>query len=450
MIRLIPFTLLGVAVGCALVMGGAAHPRCAGGGCATAASITDSPRAQNPYEGAGFYVNPEYVRDVNRSIAQSPAQRIAMSRVREQPTAVWLDRIAAIEGTPGRMGIEAHLKGALAQQARGAHPRKPMLLTFVVYNLPDRDCASFASNGELTLKAGGLAKYKSDYIDAIAKRFEQDPSYKRLRIVVIVEPDSIPNAITNVNQDYPKCIEAVKAYKEGVRYAVSRLGSIDNVYLYLDIAHSGWLGWAHTSSATRFYRELLAPGGLLAKIHGFAANVANYSPLDEGNDPYADEARNQSVIASFYEGNRMIDERRYVAAWRSAFPDKGIIIDTSRNGWRPTSDGSPIEKRAHRGNWCNVSGAGIGERPRASPAPGVDAYVWVKPPGESDGTSDPGATTPNDEGKRFDKMCGTAAVVRPYSKGRPIPTDALGGAPHAGHWFHDHFLMLVKNATPPL
>jgi len=257
MTRLIAWMFLVVAIGCEVVIGGsrAVGPVCAAGGCVSAASSAASPRVKNPYEGASFYVNPEYVPDVNESMAKAPALKAAMEKVRAQPTAVWLDRIATIEGSPRRMGIEAHLDEALAQQARSTQPQKPMLVTFVIYNLPDRDCASFAFNGELTLKAGGLAKFKTDYIDEIVKLLNKNPSYKRLRIVIVVEPDSIPNAITNVNHDYPK----------------------------------------------------------------------------------------------------------------------GIVIDTSRNGWRATAEGSPIERRVHRGNRCNVSGAGIGERPRASPAPGVDA-----------------------------------------------------------------------------
>jgi cellulose 1,4-beta-cellobiosidase len=76
-----------------------------------------------------------------------------------------------------------------------------------------------------------------------------------------------------------------------------------------------------------------------------------------------------------------------------------------------------------------VKGAGIGERPRVKPAPLLDAYVWGKPPGESDGTSDPSA-------KRFDENCKSA--------------DAAPDAPEAGQWFQSYFLDLVKNANPPL
>lgn len=35
----------------------------------------------------------------------------------------------------------------------------------VVYDLPDRDCAALSSNGELSIASGGVARYKTEYID---------------------------------------------------------------------------------------------------------------------------------------------------------------------------------------------------------------------------------------------------------------------------------------------
>jgi hypothetical protein len=65
-----------------------------------------------------------------------------------------------------------------------------------------------------------------------------------------------------------------------------------------------------------------------------------------------------------------------------------------------------VDRLAHRGLWCNFSGAGIGAPPQAAPAgyaaSHLDAFVWVKPPGESDGAS---KDIPNDEGKHADPMC---------------------------------------------
>jgi cellulose 1,4-beta-cellobiosidase len=80
------------------------------------------------------------------------------------------------------------------------------------------------------------------------------------------------------------------------------------------------------------------------------------------------------------------------------------------------------------GNWCNVVGTGFGRRPStATDDPLLDAWVWVKPGGESDGTSD---TTAD----RYDHKCGSP--------------DALKPAPEAGQWFQAYFVQLLQNANP--
>ncbi|WP_448621703.1 glycoside hydrolase family 6 protein [Geodermatophilus sp. URMC 65] len=56
-----------------------------------------------------------------------------------------------------------------------------------------------------------------------------------------------------------------------------------------------------------------------------------------------------------------------------------FVVDTSRNGNGPGTD------------WCNPAGRALGERPTAQTGqPRVDAYLWVKRPGESDGTCNGG------------------------------------------------------------
>lgn len=55
-----------------------------------------------------------------------------------------------------------------------------------------------------------------------------------------------------------------------------------------------------------------------------------------------------------------------------------FIIDTGRNGVG--------DMRQSCSNWCNVRGAGVGLIPTTDTAsPMVDAYLWLKTPGESDG-----------------------------------------------------------------
>ena len=176
----------------------------------------------------------------------------------------------------------------------------------------------------------------------------------------------------------------------------------------------------------------------------------------------------QIKSADFYEWNPYFDELDFAAAMRDAFISRGfpsgigMLIDTSRNGWGGTArpgnvststdlntyvDESRVDRRPHRGGWCNQAGAGIGERPQASPAPGIDAYVWVKPPGESDGVSEPGIVDPTDPNKKFDIMCDPTAQS---TYNNAYPTNALPNAPHAGRWFPEQFQMLVENAYPPL
>ena len=417
----------------------------ASGGAPGAAGSTNS---GNPFAGASFYVNPQWASDVRGAAqavaAQEPELSAAIQRVASQPAAFWLDRIAAIDGTSTMLGLAGHLDEALTQQASDGGG--PMVVAMIVYDLPDRDCAAFASNGELHTNQDGLARYEAEYIDRIVRVIQSKPAYQELRIVAVVEPDALPNIVTNMS--LPACAAAEPAYRAGVAYAVQQLATLPNVYIYLDIAHSAWLGWEHPDRAATVYSEVLTTAGGADLVRGFATNVANYSALKEPFNPYDDQGRYNDLIVDFYEWNRMIDEVTYVNAMRARFPNHRFLVDTGRNGWPAQATGLPIENRTHRGNWCNVTGAGIGERPRADPVAGVDAYYWLKPPGESDGTSDSTQTTPDAEGKRYDPMCGPDPVARPYSNGKAIATDALQGAPPAGHWFEEQFLMLVRNATP--
>jgi cellulose 1,4-beta-cellobiosidase len=173
-------------------------------------------------------------------------------------TAVWLDRIAAVTGGSGvTRTLAGHLDEAVRQMGSGS----PVAITIVVYDLPNRDCAALASNGELLISQNGLSIYKTQHIDQIAAIIGSKPAYRNLRIVAVVEPDSIPNLVTNLST--PACAEAesTNAYRDGVRYAITKLSAFTNVYKYLDIAHSGWLGWdSNFNPAIDRYVRLLDAG----------------------------------------------------------------------------------------------------------------------------------------------------------------------------------------------
>jgi cellulose 1,4-beta-cellobiosidase len=421
-----------------------------------------------------MYRNPDYVAAVNAAAdRQGGTLGTQMRQVANYPTFVWLDSIDAVNGTGGYpRSLQGHMDAALAQGANA--------IQLVVYDLPNRDCSALASNGELLIAQNGLNRYKTEYIDVIYNVISQ-PKYANLRIIMVVESDSLPNLITNLS--FAKCSEAAQpspstgVYAQAFQYAISRLRSQSNTYAYIDIAHAAWLGWP--SNFTPFVNLLKAvfkgvPNGGNTLIDGFISNTANYNPVDE---PYMDANTmigGQPVrsLQGWYDYNDYIDEGPFVAAMKTAlttgsdpFPTSiGMIIDTSRNGWggsaRPTGPStstdlrtfvmaSRIDKRIHKGNWCNQDGAGIGARPAANPMTGIDAFVWVKPPGESDGSSTLVPVGPeNPGGKGFDRMCDPTYTGNSLN-GNSM-SGALSGAPVSGRWFQAQFVQLVQNAYPPL
>ncbi|WP_214412116.1 glycoside hydrolase family 6 protein [Sphaerisporangium fuscum] len=416
------------------------------------------PHVDNPYVGATGYVNSDW--------SSKAAAEPGGSAVANVSTGIWLDRIAAIAGTSSAKGLRAHLDAALQQDA--ANGSAPLTIQFVIYNLPNRDCSALASNGELKVSENGLNRYKTEYIDPIAA-IMSDSKYSQLRIVTIVELDSLPNLVTNAS--LPACAEAKQsnAYVEGVQYALNKLHAIPNVYTYIDAAHHGWLGWDSNfgPSADLFASTVRGTTAGFNSVDGFITNTANYSALREPYFTIGTTVNGQTVRQSkWIDWNQYVDELTYAQAFRQKLVSEGfnsnigMLIDTSRNGWggsaRPTKaststdvntfvNESRVDRRIHAGNWCNQSGAGLGERPKASPETGIDAYVWIKPPGESDGSS---SAIPNDEGKGFDRMCDPTYTGNDRNGNNM--TGALPNAPISGAWFSAQFRELLKNAYPPL
>jgi len=419
----------------------------------------------NPFIGATVYKNPDYAAKVQTSIAQTTDSglRSKMQIVAQTPTFVWLDRIVAIAGSADSAGLQEHLDNALAQRQGST----PIVAQFVIYDLPGRDCAALASNGELPLTAAGLASYKTNYIDAIVNIMSQ-PQYQGLRIVTVVEPDSLPNLVTNLSMQSCANANSTGIYAQGVQYALNRLHALPNVYTYLDIGHSGWLGWPNNAvgAVSLFTTVVNGTTARLASVDGFVTNTANDISLRE---PFMNASMTiggqQLISANFYQFDPDIDEISYTADLYARFTgagwpaNLGFLIDTSRNGWggpgRPTGPSnspdlntfvnqSKIDPRPHRGLWCNQSGAGLGEPPQAAPsgfpASHLDAFVWVKPPGDSDGSS---SLIDNNEGKGFDRMCDPTFTTQ-YG----VLSNALPNAPLSGHWFHNQFVQLVQNALP--
>jgi cellulose 1,4-beta-cellobiosidase len=328
---------------------------------------------------------------------------------------------------------------------------KGELVVFIVYDLPNRDCHAKASNGEICCTSNsdgtcnyevggdcsaGITDYKTNYIDPLSKLFGQYQD--KVQIVAIIEPDSLPNLATN--QADPHCGNSAttNAYKIGIPYAVNTIAAnAPRVAQYLDAAHGGWLGWNNNINA---FAQLVNAMGISSKLRGFSTNVANYQPLgiqcqgsnwclngQHQSDPCcADPCRLESQY------NPANNELNYVAEVAAAFSswNPHFVIDTGRNG--------VADMRKDCANWCNVRGAGIGLLPTTTTANTtvIDAYYWLKTPGESDGCTQ---TLPDGtQCKRFDSFCGSSDSIGSQS-GEPR-------APVAGLWFDYQVKQLAQNA----
>jgi endoglucanase len=155
---------------------------------------------------------------------------------------------------------------------------------------------------------------------------------------VILEPDALGGL---------SCLDgAGRRERLGLlAWAVERLSRQPGAIVYLDAGNPGWV------PAAEMARRLRAAG--VARARGFALNVANHSTTG--------------------------DTRAYGRAISGLVGGKPFVIDTSRNG--AGSDG----------DWCNAPGRALGTPPTTRTGdPVVDALLWVKRPGESDGTCNGG------------------------------------------------------------
>lgn len=199
----------------------------------------------------------------------------------------------------------------------------------VVYGVPERDCEGGFSAGGLTDET--YVPWVQEVADAVAAVREDLGG----DVAVVLEPDALATALV--------CGEPGDRVRQ-VGDAVQVLAEAD-VPTYVDAGHSDWID---PGAMAGLLQEVGAE-----RVRGFAVNVSNYQTDD--------------------------DEQAYAEAVAAAGGGEHWVIDRGRNG-----NGSTEE-------WCNPSGRALGERPAVpSDDGGLDAYLWVKPPAESDGTCNGG------------------------------------------------------------
>ncbi|WP_232660548.1 glycoside hydrolase family 6 protein [Pseudonocardia sp. TRM90224] len=199
---------------------------------------------------------------------------------------------------------------------------------FVAYNIPGRDCGSFS---------GGGADDGDDYREWIK---EIAANLGDSRALVIVEPDAVPHELDG-------CVDGDE--RAGLLSHAIEVLKGAGASVYLDAGNPGFV-----PDVEELAGALRNSGA--AKADGFSLNVANFYPTDEVT--------------------------RYGTAVSAALGGAHFVIDTSRNGngrdGRGTINGGP--------GWCNPPGRAIGQVPSFETGePLVDAYLWIKRAGASDG-----------------------------------------------------------------
>lgn len=373
----------------------------------------------NPFEGAVFFPNPDYAKEVQTSIQKHPSEASIMKIAAQQSAAFWMDTMAHIP-------VAGQFLEAAGESSKKTS--QTTLVTLIVYDVPDRDCSAGASAGEFKCSnsacTDGINDYKTKYIAPIVTMLKNYTSnYPKLRIVLIIEPDSLPNLATNLN--VPECSQAQTAYKTCIAYAIQTLSPLsDNIWLYIDAAHGGWLGWQdNMQKFGAVIKEVLTMAGGNDLIRGFADNVANYQwlgSIDNKDDPCNFKSQYNMCNNEAVYMSKMNDE--FVNALGQSFY---WVHDSGRNGVEDARTGTTACS-----NWCNIKGAGLGYKPTTNVSfTGIedmlDALFWLKTPGESDGTT-------NSSSPYFDDDCVSANALQP--------------APLAGDWFDTDFDMLAKNS----
>jgi endoglucanase len=294
-----------------------------------AAAARPASRA-NPLAGQTLYVDPE---------GAAVRQVAAWKRENRQIDAARLQRLAGQPVATWFAGQQRNPFEAVRELTEPA-ARKGQVPVLVLYDIPDRDCGLFSKGG-----AADVDAYLS-WVGSLAAGLEGR------RAVIVLEPDAIAQAIDGcAGRDV-----AQERYRM-LAQAVQILKRQEGAAVYLDAGNATWVEDLDTMA-----NALRASG--IGRADGFALNVSNF----------------QTTEASTEYGHRLSDR----------LGGAHFVIDTGRNG-----AGVPKEAATAKGrhpSWCNPPGARLGQPPTTSTGRDrVDALLWIKQPGNSDGDCRPGA-----------------------------------------------------------
>lgn len=276
----------------------------------------------NPYAKASMYV-PPYPEAIAAANSAAASGNLAMAQ-RLKAIAAQPRAVWFTDGSMSSSTLTSKVAGVVA-----AARQRDRVATLVMYAIPLRDCGGYSEGG-----AKSAVAY-INWIKAFRAGLEQGGVADGPGVSVVVEPDALA-LLDNLPQNRRQ------ERMDLIRTAVDYLAKTPKTAPYIDAATTGWV------PAETMISRLSESG--LAMARGFSLDVANF------NTESAEESYGDSMIG--------------MLGW------KHYVIDTSRDG------------NGANGEFCNPPGRALGPKPRALPrgaGGNIDAYLWVKPPGESDG-----------------------------------------------------------------
>ncbi|MDP9866975.1 MULTISPECIES: glycoside hydrolase family 6 protein [Streptosporangium] len=286
-----------------------------------AALVVATGAAVSVASGASAADSPFYV-DPETSAARWVAANPGDSR-----TPVIRDRIAAVPQarwftTTNTSAVRGQVS-AFVGAAAGAG-KIPIL---VVYNIPNRDCSGASTGG-----APNHTAYRQ-WIDELAAGLQGRPA------TIVLEPDVLPIMTGCMSPSQQQETNASMAYAGKKLKAGSPAAKV-----YFDIGHSGWLSAAEAGARLR-------AADVANSADGISLNVSNYR----------------------WSSTEVAYAKNVISA--SGVSRLRAVIDTSRNGNGPQGS-----------EWCDPGGRAIGTPSTTATGDSViDAFLWVKLPGEADG-----------------------------------------------------------------
>ena len=293
-------------------------------GCATSADNSASTSAGKPHHSTDPLSSLRlYVSPQNPAALQVAAWRAVGNRT----DAAALEQIAREPTATWLTGDQPPKSSAEALVSQSSAAGDAAIIT--LYDIPNRDCQGYSAGG-----AANGSQYLA-WVAQVAQGLGQHTA------IIILEPDAIDQAASG-------CLSpsaAATRYRQ-LAGAVTLLKQDRHAHVYIDAGNAAWL------SAGRIVQPLLESG--VSRANGFSLNVANF----------------QTTQASIAYGRELSD----------LLGGRHFVIDTSRNGNGPPSNQPGLN------HWCNPPGRALGTPPSTNTGHAlVDAFLWIKYPGESDG-----------------------------------------------------------------